>query len=131
MAKVGNWGSYLKFTVSSDRILTFNNFRLDAAARTSKHNMVGAKPKLEFDGPDLDTVSMEIKLSALQGVRPRAIEKKIRAKIRSGAVAPLVVGGTVILHRAMLTRISEAYGIVVKRGRVAEITLQATWTEYQ
>lgn len=130
MAKVGNWGHYLKFTVRSDKVLTFQNFRLDSSARTSKHNMVGAKPRLEFDGPDLDTVSMEIKLSALQGVKPRTTEKRIRELIRSGAVAPLVIGGRVILRRAMLTKISDAYGIVVKGGRVAEITLQATWTEY-
>ena len=131
MAKVGNWGRYLKFAVSSDRVLTFDNFRLDSAVRTSKHNMVGAKPKLEFDGPDLDTVSMEIKLSALKGVRPRDIEKKLRGHIRRGAVAPLVEGGRAILRRAMLTKISESYGIVVRGGRVAEITVQATWTEYR
>lgn len=130
MSKIGNWGSLLKFRVDDDKIFTFDSFRFDLSARTSKHNMVGAKPKLEFNGPDLDTVTMEIKVSVLAGTKPRTIERKIKGYIRRGAVAPLVVGGRVIISRAMLTKVSESYEIVMRKGDLAEMTLTATFSEY-
>lgn len=130
MSKIGNWGSLLKFRVDDDKVFTFDNFRLDASARTSKHNMVGTKPKLEFNGPDLDTVTMEIRISVFSGVKPRTMERKIKGYIRRGAVAPLVIGGRVIISRAMLTKISESYGIVMRKGELAEMTVTATFSEY-
>lgn len=130
MAKIGNWGSYLKFKVDDDQTLTFDDFRLDISARTSKHNMIGAKPKLEFDGPDLNTVSMKIKVSVFAGMRPRTIERKLKKCVQRGDVAPLVIGGRVILSKAILTKVSESYDIVIQRGGLAEMSATVTFSEY-
>ncbi|MDD3251758.1 MAG: phage tail protein [Lachnospiraceae bacterium] len=130
MSKIGNWGTHLKFRVDDDRVLTFEDFRLDSSLRTSKHNMVNSKPKLEIDGLDLDTASMKIKISVFAGVKPRTIERKIKSCMRCKVVAPLIIGGRVILSRAVLTKVSESYDIVMRKGELAEMTLTVTFSEY-
>lgn len=130
MAKIGNWGTYLKFKVDDDQVLTFQDFRLDATIRISKHNMVDSKPKLEINGPDLDTVSMKIKVSVFAGAKPRTVERKIRSYMRRGVVAPLVIGGRVIISRAIMTKISESYDTVMRKGELAEMTVTVTFSDY-
>ena len=58
MAKIGNWGSYLKFSTNDNRILTFTNFRRKITARTAKHNIIGTKPRLEYLGKDLEGINL-------------------------------------------------------------------------
>ena len=128
MAKIGNWGSYVKFSTSEDKVLTFNNLKRDGAYRTTKHNPIGGKPKLEGQGKDLEGVTLAIVLCADLGVRPRKQEEKIRKKL--GKIAPLVVGGKKIMSKAMLTRLSSTYDIVLERGEVYKMTVDATFTEY-
>ena len=130
MAKIGNWGSYVKFMVSEDTILTFKDMARKGAVRTAKHNLLNGKPKLEFIGPDLQTVTFKMELSALTGVKPRKQEERLYRKMNSGAVVPLVVGGKKILSRAMITSISSAYDIAMQRGEILSMTLTVTMTEY-
>lgn len=128
MAKIGNWGSYLKFSTNESKVLTFNDLKRDGSYRTTKHNPIGGKPKVEGQGVDLDGVTMSIVLCADLGVRPRKQEEKLRKK--RGKIAPLVVGGKKVLSRAMLTRVSSTYDIVLERGEVYKMTVDVTFTEY-
>ena len=52
MGKIGNWGKTIAFEVSSNKTLTFNNFKRTVSARWHTHNIVNGKPKSEFAGPD-------------------------------------------------------------------------------
>ena len=131
MAKIGNWGNGIKFQTSDSRILTFTDFKRKVSVRTNKHNMIHGKPKLEFLGADLQTVTFRIEINALLGVRPRKTEEKLIQKMNSGYVAPLVIGGKKILGRAMVTSISSAYGVVLRKGEVFSMTLDVTMTEYR
>ena len=130
MAKIGNWGTYIKFETSSRRILNFDGFKRELNIRTSKHAMVHGTPKLEFHGWDLQSVSFSMTLNAMLGVKPRLVEEKLIQYAKQGVVAPLVIGSRVILPRAMITRLSESYDIVMKRGEIAQMTIQVTMTEY-
>lgn len=130
MAKIGNWGSYLKFRTNDDTVMTFKDMTRKGTIRTAKHNLINGKPQLEFIGPDLQTVTFKMELSALLGVRPRKQEEKLYRKMNVGAVAPLVIGGKKILSRAMITSISSAYDIVMQRGEILSMTLNVTMTEY-
>ena len=77
MAKIGNWGNGIKFQTSDSRILTFTDLKRKVSARTNKHNMIHGKPKLEFLGMDLQTVTFRMELNALLGVRPQKVEEKL------------------------------------------------------
>lgn len=127
MAKIGNWGSYLKFQTDDSRILNFDGFRRKASARVGKHNLISRRPVLEYLGPDLQSITFKIELNAMLGVRPRKEEEKLLKKI--GYVAPLVIGGKKICSRAMLTGVGSAYNIVLGKGEVLSISLDVTMTE--
>ena len=127
MAKIGNWGSYLKFQTDDSRILNFDGLRRKVSARVGKHNLISRRPVLEYLGPDLQSITFKIELNAMVGVRPRKEEEKLMKKI--GYVAPLVIGGKKICSRAMLTGVGSAYNIVLGKGEVLSISLDVTMTE--
>ncbi|MFR1132389.1 MAG: phage tail protein [Enterocloster bolteae] len=116
MAKIGNWGSYLKFSTNDNRILTFTNFRRKISARTAKHSIIGTKPRLEYLGKDLESITFTIELNAMLGVKPYKEEQRLIKKV--GYVAPLVIGGKKICSKAMLTGLGDAYGIILKRRNI-------------
>ncbi len=128
MAKIGNWGSYLKFSTNDNRILTFTNFRRKITARIAKHNIIGTKPRLEYLGKDLESITFTIELNAMLGVKPYKEEQKLMKRI--GCVAPLVIGGKKICSKAMLIGQSDAYEIVLKRGEIFSMKIDVTMTEY-
>lgn len=128
MATIGNWGSAIKFQTSDKRILTFKNMKYNFSARISKHNMINSWPIVEFVGPDLQTTTFTVELNALLGVRPKVIEDKLWYSLAEGVVAPLVVGGRNICSRAMLTNMSTAYDVVLKKGEIMSMTIDLTMT---
>lgn len=131
MAKMGNWGSHLKFETSDKRILTFNGFKRDFAVRTAMHVPIGGKPRVEFLGNELQAITFTITVNAARGMSPRKIEKKLIRCISQGVIAPLVIGRRSICTKAMLTGVSEAFGVVMKRGELYTAQFDITMTEYR
>lgn len=64
MAKVGQWGKEkncrVRFIVNANKQLSFTNMKRTAASRWATHNIVGKRPKMEYLGPDLDEITMDI-----------------------------------------------------------------------
>ena len=56
MAKLGNWGRYLRFQTSDRRILTFSGMSRTMSMRTVKHQTIGTIPKIERLGRDNEQV---------------------------------------------------------------------------
>ncbi|MEY8396189.1 phage tail protein [Lachnospiraceae bacterium 45-P1] len=130
MAKIGNWGAYIRFETSSRKVLTFDGFKRELSIRTAKHSLVNGGEKLEFVGKALQTASFSMTLNAMLGVRPRIIEARLIRYMNQGVVAPLVIGGRIILRQALITKMSESYDVVMKRGEVAKMTINVTMLEY-
>ena len=131
MAKIGNWGSHLKFETSDERILTFDGFKRNFGVRTATHMPIGAKPMIEFVGNELQTITFTITVNAQRGISPKKIERKLINCISSGVIAPLVIGRRSICTKAMLTGVSEAFGVVLKRGELCTAQFDITMTEYR
>lgn len=129
--KIGKWGSVIKFQTSDKRILTFQGMQRNFSARTSHHNVIGKKPRLEFMGGDLETVTFTIELNALLCKKPRKVEDKLFNKARKGYYAPLVVGKRRILKKAMITSVSSEYDVVMQKGRLYSLKIDVTMTEYR
>ena len=81
MAKIGNWGSSIKFIVNSDKALTFKNLKRKGSYRRTKHNIIDGKPKVEGLGRELDSITLTIELNASLGVKPRKVEEKLWKKL--------------------------------------------------
>lgn len=129
--KIGNWGSGLKFQTSDDRVLTFNRMSRSLSVNTNKHKVLGGqKPRLEFVGPDLETVTFTMELNALLCRRPKKVEETLCQRAKNGNYYPLVIGGRVILKNAIITKISSAYEIVMKKGEIFSMKIDVTMTEY-
>ncbi len=129
--KIGNWGSKIKFQTNDSRVLTFQNMKHDLSVNTQKHRVLGGgKPRLEFIGPDLESVTFTIELNAVLCHKPKKIEEKILECAGRGDYYPLVVGGKRILNQALITRVSSSYDVVLKRGEIYSLKIDITMTEY-
>lgn len=127
---MGGYGS-LTFETSDKRILTPRDFKQTVSGQWGKHNLIGRKPKTEFIGADLRSVTFTITLSAVCGVKPRAKLKKIEKMIESGFVDYLVIGNkTVGKNKFRITDMSEAWEVIYSHGEVASVTLDITMEEY-
>ena len=47
MAKIGNWGRHIKFSVNSEKILSFKGFKRTVKGRWADHPIINEKPKKE------------------------------------------------------------------------------------
>ena len=85
MAKIGNWGRHIKFSVNSDKALSFKDFKRTVKGRWAEHPIINEKPRKEFQGPDASGVTMEVIVSAHLGVSPKdTIEKLEKACEKTG-----------------------------------------------
>jgi hypothetical protein len=71
---IGTLGT-LDFEVSSKVVATLDGLSISSKARIAKHDILGSKPKLEYQGLDLMDVSFNIYLNLSLGV---SVNKKLR-----------------------------------------------------
>ena len=70
-SNIGTLGG-ISFHVSAwNDVYTFDEFSRSAKTRTASHEVIGQKPLTEYLGPDLQTLTLKIKLHASRGVKPR------------------------------------------------------------
>ena len=65
---IGTLGRKIIFEVSDNRVLTFESMSREVSGRWTEHEVLGVKPKAEFLGPGLQTISLTIHLSAAPAV---------------------------------------------------------------
>lgn len=128
---IGNWGSIIRFEVTSRKVLTFHDFKRTVSARWKSHPIVGKKPKLEFAGPDTSGISMEVVLSADRGISPRDMLNKLEAAVESGRADYLYIGGRKVgKGKLVLESISETWNEIWNSGELVKASVSLTFTEY-
>ena len=80
MRKLGSWGKDLVFSVSSDKVLTFKKLNREVSSRWASHTPTFGKPKREFLGADLETITLDITLNAFLGVNITKTIKKLESE---------------------------------------------------
>lgn len=95
MANIGAFGDCV-FTVSSFKILTFDNYKRTTKHRYVKHDIFNYKPKLESVGPELEEIEMKIKFMVSLGVDPKTETEKLREMCRTAECNYLIIGAEVI-----------------------------------
>lgn len=133
---IGSLGSLITFKVNTDKkgninVLTFDRLSQKISGRYSDHNIIGNKPKTEFLGPGLRTLSFNIMLSAMHGVRPRKTMEAIESAVESGTAYTFTVGGTKVgKNKWVITDMSESWNTIYNKGELVEATLSISLKEY-
>ena len=128
---IGTLGRKIIFEVSDNRVLTFESMSREVSGRWTEHEVLGVKPKAEFLGPGLQTISLTIHLSAALGVKPRRILDMVERMVERGTAEYLVIGGRLVGRRPFrVTGSSEAWDKVYSRGELAKATLTISLEEY-
>lgn len=127
---IGNLGGKIMFEVSDKKVLTFNNFNQNVSARWAKHERIMGKAKSEFLGPDLRTITLDIRLDAHLGVRPRTTLETIERMVEKGVSSVLVIGEKPVgEHKWKIKEMSEAWNIIMNRGELVSANLKLTLEE--
>jgi len=89
---VGTLGGKIIFTVSSDAVLTFKDLKREVKGRWTVHDILGGKPKAEFLGPDVQSLSFTIHLDMNLHIAPALVLDAIYAMVESGDAEYLIIG---------------------------------------
>lgn len=117
------------FNVSSSQVKTLSNIQKNRTARIAKHEILGNKPKLEFQGMDLIDMSFDIRLDASLGVNPVMEISRLDLLMSTGEVLDLIIGNT--YHGAFLIKyMSEATKYTDRNGITIAAELSINLEEY-
>lgn len=117
------------FTVSSNFVRTPSNIKKSRSARIAKHEIIGSKPKLEFQGEDLVSMSFDIRLDASLGVSPQADINSLSTLESTGEIVDLVIGN--VYHGAFLIEsIEENTKYTDRNGNIIVAELSINLQEY-
>jgi len=128
---IGTLGKNIIFTVSSLAVFTFKDLNHKITGRWTMHDVLGGKPRAEFLGPDVQTVSFTIHLSKALDVEPHLVMELLREKVENGEAEYLVVGGWPVANNPLrFISSSEAWNTVHKNGVLVECDVQLELGEY-
>lgn len=131
MAQIGNLGSLITFEVSSQKVLTFNNMQRTVKGRWAQHDIIGGKPVPEFLGPDRQSITLPIFITAAHGVRPRSTIENLEQAAELGTPFTFVIGGKKVgSNQWVVESISETWGEIIDSGRLLSAHLTLTLSEY-
>jgi phage protein U len=126
---IGTFGPIV-FVASADLLNTFNSFSRKEQGRWAKHDVVLKKPVSEFLGPDLGTISFNMRFDVSYGMNPRKELDKLVTMAR-GEVHPLIIGGRALgFNKWSLQSVSENWTRIDNRGNVLVADISVELEEY-
>lgn len=125
---IGTLGQ-LPFVCSSDYVLTFNDLKRDIKTRWAKHDVIGAKPRLEWIGEELLTVTLSIRFDSSLGITPMEGLSRLKKMAENRKYKTLIIGGE-ILGRYVIESISENRKIHDGRGNCIIATADISLLEW-
>lgn len=121
----------IRFRVSDNRTLTFKNFKREISSTWNTIDRIGLKPMVEYGGPNLQTVSMEIVLQASLGVKPKTLLRTLERMTEGSEAYELVLGKRRIgKNKWVITKCSEVYDVILRGGEIFKATVTLTLQEY-
>lgn len=127
--KIGTLGDIV-FTVSSKKIRTFDELKIDSKTDYAKHTRHNKKPLLEFQYNDTDTASFTMYLSVFEGVNPRKMQKKIDKYRKEGKLLTLIIGGKRYGKKWVITDHSKQYERIDNKGNLLVAKSSVSLQEY-
>lgn len=127
---IGSYGPII-FAVSDKQALTFSGFSRTSGGEWATHETMRGKKRSEYVGATLQTISLEITLSAMHGVRPRQTADMLIQMAEDGVVYPFIVGGKPVGKNLWrLLTVTDDWKTIYSKGEVSEITVSLSLEEY-
>lgn len=126
---LGSFGSIV-FETSDKKILTYDEFERNNSNRYAKHNSLGVKPKTEYIGPELETISFSMVLRAALGIDVDNTLEELRRIRDTPEVNKLIVGGKLIGTNFIIKSMSEKHDVVDNKGQTQKATVSIELEEY-
>jgi len=131
IADLGQWGD-IAFRVNANQVMTFQKMKRSYGAQWASHNIIGKRPKTEFQGPKMDEVTMDIILDAELGVKPRAVMNQLRTAAKAGKAYYLYINGKkVAVNKYYIDSGTENWEKIWNKGELARATVSLTFKEYR
>lgn len=132
MATIGSWGSDLVFSVNANAQLPFTDFKRKVSAKWATHDILGDKPRAEFQGMEQTENSMEITFSAHRGQSPRKCIERLEEACRNGEINYLYIGGKRVgEEKCYIESIDSDWNEVWNKGELIRATVEITFKEYK
>lgn len=130
MATIGTFAG-VTFSVSDETVKTFNNMKWQVSGKYAEHDRHLKRDLLEFLGPELETISFEMRLSVFLGVTPLTEIIKLRSIIQTGKTDRLVIGGKVYgSYKWAMTEMSVNLERFDNKGNLLVAMVDVTMKEY-
>lgn len=128
--QIGSLGDVI-FTVSSKLIRTIDDLTRSSAPRWTNHDVHLQKPKSQFIGPGLDTISFTIRFDARLGVEPRKEADRLINLAQKGKPVAFAIGGKKLgTYLWKLMNVEQGYTRVDNRGNVLVMDVTISLEEY-
>lgn len=86
----------LVFEVSTERVMTYDNYKRESKARYARHELINQASVLEYLGRDLEEISFTMMFTVSLGVNPALEASKVRKLCLDGVADYLILGNTVV-----------------------------------
>jgi len=131
LGSIGDIGFISVFGTDRRKVRTITDFQRSSADRWATSDLILQKPRKQFLGPGLDTVSFTIMLDVNLGMNPRVEMEKLLAYSRDGKVLPLVIGGKPLgVGKWSITGLTQNWTNIDNKGNLLQASLDISLEEY-
>ena len=86
----------LVFEVSTEKVITYDNYKRETKARYARHELINQTSVLEYLGRDLEEITFTMMFTISLGVDPAEETSKLRRMCLDGVADYLILGNTVV-----------------------------------
>lgn len=128
---MANWGTAIIFTVSDEKVLTYNNMNRTVGASWATHSRIGKKDQVEYLRPNLQKMTFDISVDYNYGVDPRAMIEQMEKAAEGGELHRFIVGGKPVGRlNWRITSVGEVWEKIYNNGALTNAKLSITMEEY-
>ncbi|MDR7318922.1 phage tail protein [Brevibacillus nitrificans] len=127
---IGSLGSVV-FVASQATIRTIQEFTRNGGSRYAVHEILNQKPKAQWIGPGLDTVSFSMRFDASYGLNPRKELNQLVELERAGKALPLTIGGEGMgVYLWTITSLEQKWDHIDNQGNLLIASANISLKEY-
>ncbi len=128
--QIGSLGDIV-FTVTTDEVRTFRDYKRSTKARFTTHEIIGKKPLIEFIAPDGEEITFAMQFHVGLGVSPAEETAKLRELCEKGEPMYLIFGNEAVgAHMWVIESVGESAERVDHGGRILVTQVEITLKEY-
>lgn len=121
----------LVFEVSTERVITYDDYKRDTKARYARHELINQTSVLEYLGRDLEEISFTMMFTVSLGVDPAEETSKLRRMCLDGVADYLILGNTVVGENLWtIESVGEAKKAVDHFGKTIVASVNVKMVEY-